>query len=411
MWSEILQHPLVWFSSIFLGTIWLSRLFAAGLNMNKIAEISRPEYDVAPVDASGRVPRVSIVVPARNEGEHIEAALLSLGQLDYPDYEVIAVDDRSEDATGDILDRLETQWREQAEASQHRLRVLHVKDLPPGWLGKTHAMWLAASQATGEWLLFTDADVVFRADALRRAVLYAERERTDHLVLFPTMVMKTPGERTMMAFFQSQFVFAHRPWKVADPKSRDSMGVGAFNLIRREVYEQVGTYQRLRLAVLDDMKLGEVVKREGYRQRCVFGRDLLTLRWVFGAMGMVRNLTKNFFAILHYNVAFALLTILGILVLNLGPFVGIWFAQGWARAGFVAALVTLVLIYYGMSRRSDISVVYVVLHPVGTVLFIYAVMRSVVLTLVRGGVVWRGTSYPLSELRRFSRDTPRWTWL
>ncbi len=411
MWSEILQHPVVWFSSTFLGTIWVSRLFAAGLNMHKIAEISQPEYDVAPVDTSGRIPHVSIVVPARNEAEHIEAALLSLGQLDYPDYEVIAVDDRSEDASGDILDRLETQWRKQAEASQHRLRVLHVKDLPPGWLGKTHAMWLAASQATGEWLLFTDADVVFRADALRRAVMYAERERADHLVMFPTMVMKSAGERMMMAFFQSQFVFAHRPWKVADPKSRDSMGVGAFNLIRREVYEQVGTYQRLRLAVLDDMKLGEVVKREGYRQRCVFGRNLLTLRWVFGAMGMVRNLTKNFFAIFHYYTAFAVLAVCGILFVNLAPFAGIWIAQGWARAGFVTSLVSLALIYTGMAMRSDISKVYVLLHPVGTLLFSYAVVRSVVLTLVRSGVVWRGTSYPLSELRRFSRDTPRWTWL
>ena len=99
-------------------------------------------------------------------------------------------------------------------------------------------MWQAGKQATGDWLLFTDADVVFRADALRRAVVYAERERADHVVLFPTMVMESAGERMMMAFFQSQFVFAHRPWKVADPKSRDAMGVGAFNLIRREVYER-----------------------------------------------------------------------------------------------------------------------------------------------------------------------------
>ena len=238
MWAEFLRHPLIWSSSVFLGAVWLSRLFAVALNMHTVAEITDPEYDATPVDASGRVPRVSIVVPARNEAEHIEAALMSLLQLDYPDYEVIAVDDRSEDATGAILDRLEAQWREREEASHHRLRVLHVTELPPGWLGKTHAMWQAGKQATGDWVLFTDADVVFRPDALRRAVVYAERERADHLVLFPTMVMKSAGERMMMAFFQSQFVFAHRPWKVADPKSRDSIGVGAFNLIRREVYER-----------------------------------------------------------------------------------------------------------------------------------------------------------------------------
>ena len=105
------------------------------------------------------MPRVSIIVPARNEAEHIEAALVSLLQLDYPDYEVIAVDDRSNDATGVILDRLASHWRAHGEASDHRLKVLHVSDLPQGWLGKVHAMWKAAQQATGEWLLFTDADV------------------------------------------------------------------------------------------------------------------------------------------------------------------------------------------------------------------------------------------------------------
>jgi glycosyltransferase involved in cell wall biosynthesis len=411
MISAFLQHPLVWTFSIFLGAVWLSRLFAVGLNMHKIAEITRPEYDAVPLDASGRVPRINIVVPARNEAEHIEAALVSLLQLDYPDYEVIAVNDRSEDATGAILDRLQTEWRERGEALHHRLKVLHVTELPAGWLGKTHAMWQAGNQATGDWVLFTDADVVFRADSLRRAVVYAERERADHVVLFPTMVMHSAGERMMMAFFQSQFVFAHRPWKVADPKSRDSMGVGAFNLIRREVYEQIGTYQRLRLAVLDDMKLGELVKWEGYRQRCVFGRDLLRLRWVFGAMGMVRNLTKNFFAIFHYNAAFAVLAVCGILIVNLGPFAGLLIAQGWARAGFVAAVVTLAAIYIGMAMRSDISPVYVLLHPIGTLLFSYAVVRSVVLTLARGGVVWRGTWYSLVELKKFSRETPRWSWL
>jgi glycosyltransferase involved in cell wall biosynthesis len=411
MWPEFLRHPLIWSCSVFLGTVWLSRLLAAGLNMRTIAEITLPEYDALPADASGRVPRVTIVVPARNETDHIEAALVSLLQLDYPDYEVIAVNDRSEDATGVILDRLESQWMEREDATHHRLTVLHVTELPPGWLGKTHAMWQAGKQATGDWILFTDADIVFRADALRRAMVYAEREGADHLILFPTMVMKSVGERMMIAFFQSQFVFGHRPWKVADPKSRDSIGVGAFNLVRREVYQKMGSYERLRLAVVDDMMLGEAVKQDGFRQRVVFGRNLITLRWVFGAVGMVRNLTKNFFAILHYNTAFALLAVSGILVVNLGPFVGVWIAHGWQRAGFIASLVTLIAIYIGMARRSDISPPYVLLHPIATLLFSYAIVRSVVLTLVRGGVIWRGTWYSLAELRRFTRKSTRWNWL
>lgn len=410
MWHSLLQHPVAWLFSIFLGGVWLSRLVAVAAHARSIADIARPEYAALPTSKSP-VPRVSIIVPARNEAEHIEGALMSLLALDYPDYEVIAVDDRSDDGTGQIMDSLAAWWHNRGEASRHLLKVEHVTELPAGWLGKVHAMTMAAQQATGEWLLFTDADVVFRADALRRAVVYAEREPADHVVLFPTMIMKSVGERMMMAFFQAQFVFAHRPWKVADPKSRDSMGVGAFNLVRREVYEKVGTYSRLRMAVLDDMKLGELIKQNGFRQRVVFGRDLLKLRWVVGAVGMIRNLTKNFFAILRFNVPFALLAISGMVLINLGPFVGVWLAHGWARAGFAAALFTIACMYFGIATKADISPVYFFLHPIATVLFAYTVARSMIVTLVRGGIVWRGTFYSLRELRQASEEGPRWSWL
>jgi glycosyltransferase involved in cell wall biosynthesis len=413
----------IWIFSVFLGLVWLSRIAVVWINRKSVADISTLEYDLpskitTPPEEGGmghpdlhRAMRVSVIVPTRNEAEHIEAALLSLLQLDYPDYEVVAVDDRSDDATGTIIDRLSAQWQEHGEASHHRLKVLHVNQLPPGWLGKVHAMWQAAQQATGEWLLFTDADVVFRADALRRAVAYAEREQADHVVLFPTMVMHSMGERMMMAFFQSQFVFAHRPWKVADPKSRDSIGVGAFNLLRRSVYEKIGTYATLRMAVLDDMMLGERVKQNGFRQRCVFGRDLVKLRWVVGTFGMVRGLTKNFFAILRFNVPFAITAISGVVLINLGPFVGVWLAHGWARAGYLAALIAIFAMYVGMSSKSDISSWYFFLHPVGTVLFAFAMVRSVVVTLARGGIEWRGRFYPLEELRKFDKQSPRGNWI
>src|SRR5208282_3139116 len=129
-------------------------------------------------------------------------------------------------------------------------------------------------------------------DALRRALAYAETEHADHLVLFPRMIMKRPSERMAIAFFQALFVFGHRPWKVADPKARDHMGVGAFNLVRRPVYEAVGTFRALRMDVLDDMKLGKIIKNAGFRQRNVFGEDLISLRWAKGAFGIVNNLTK-----------------------------------------------------------------------------------------------------------------------
>jgi glycosyltransferase involved in cell wall biosynthesis len=405
------SHGFGWgaFFAFALGLIWLSRLIAAARGMPTLAEISRPEWDLPALDATGRTPRVSIVVCALNEEAKIEPALSSLLELDYRDYEVLAVDDRSTDRTGEIMDRVAEECRVKNDrltelygdaAQHHRLRVVHVTELPAGWLGKVHAMWSATNVASGDWILFTDADVVFRKDTLRRAIAYAERDRADHVVLFPTMLMYTWDERMMIAFFQAMFVFGHRPWKTADPKSRDHMGAGAFNLIRRSTYEQIGTYARMKLSVVDDMKLGEVVKKSGFAQRNIFGRDLIQLHWATGALGVVRGLTKNFFAILRFNPFLALGAIIGMLVFNLTPFVGVIVAHGWARAGYALALLSIVGIYFGMSSRSNIPGYYVVLHPISTLLFAYTVARSATVTMVQGGITWRGTKYPLSDLRK-----------
>jgi hypothetical protein len=263
---------------------------------------------------------------------------------------------------------------------------------------------LATQHATGEWLLFTDADVVHRSDALRRAVAYAERERADHFVLLPTMVMATWGERMMISFFQALFIFAHRPWKVADPKAKDYMGVGAFNMIRRDVYDALGGYERLRLAVVDDMKLAELVKQHGFAQRNVFGKDLTRIRWAHGAMGVVANLSKNFFAQLRYNTAIALIAALAILIIHIGPWIGTFTAHGWDRVGYSAALACLLFIYSGLSQRSGVHAIYVLLHPLATLLMVYTLLQSTFLTLWRHGVTWRGTKYSLSELRAADRD-------
>lgn len=388
------MKDVIWFLGFVLGLAWFSRLVGAALGMPKIPDISRPEWDRQPM-APAKNPRVSIIVPACNEQETVEQGLTQLLALDYDNFEIIAVDDRSSDSTGAIMDRVA-----ESALAQGRLKVIHISTLPAGWLGKTHAMWTATRQATGDWILFTDADVLFKPDALRRALVYAESQKADHVVLFPRMIMKHPGEKMMIAFFQTLFVFGHRPWKVADPKTKDHMGVGAFNLIRRSVYDAIGTYQALRMEVLDDMKLGKVVKNAGYAQRNVFGRDLISIHWAKGAFGVVRNLTKNFFAIMSFQWLRAVLTCIALLFLNLGPFAGVCFARGWARAPYALALISMFLIYLGMSWHSSVEPYYFVLHPVSTLLFVYTMVRSTVLTLGQGGVTWRGTFYPLEELKQ-----------
>jgi glycosyltransferase involved in cell wall biosynthesis len=410
-----------WIAGAILAIAWLSRIVDAALGMPSVADVSRPEWDRNPVRAVGN-PRVSIIVPARNEEETIEQALGTLLALDYDNYEVLAVNDRSTDATGKIMERVaksahfSQKAREMGHPAQSPhpvspkngekrmghplLRVVHHRELPAGWLGKTHAMWTAANLANGEWLLFTDADVLFKPDSLRRALIYAESEQADHVVLFPRMIMKRPGEYMMIAFFQTMFMFGHRPWKVADPSTDDHMGVGAFNLVRRRVYDAVGTYEALRMEVLDDMKLGKVVKKAGFAQRNVFGGDLISIRWAKGAMGVVNNLTKNFFAVLSFQWPRTLVSAFGLAFLNLMPFVGLWAAHGWTRAPYAVALCSMFVIYVGMSWRTGVPPYYFFLHPVSTVLFIYTLLHSMILTLWDDGITWRGTKYPLEELRK-----------
>jgi cellulose synthase/poly-beta-1,6-N-acetylglucosamine synthase-like glycosyltransferase len=383
-----------WIAGTILALAWFSRIVDAALGMPSVADVSKPEWDRNPVSPSGN-PRVSIIVPARNEEETIEQGLRSLLALDYDNYEVIAVNDRSTDRTGEIMERVS-----QSPQPRSTLRVIHHTELPPGWLGKTHAMWTAANLASGDWLLFTDADVLFQTDSLRRALAYVESESADHVVLFPRMIMKRPGEYMMIAFFQTMFMFGHRPWKVADPSTDDHMGVGAFNLVRRRVYDSVGTYKALRMEVLDDMKLGKVVKKAGFAQRNVFGGNLISIHWAQGAFGIVNNLTKNFFAVLSFQAWRTVLSAFGLAFLNYGPFLGVWLAHGWARAPFGVALGSMFVIYVGMSWRSAVPPYYFLLHPVSTTLFIYTLLRSMFLTLWNGGIVWRGTKYPLEELRK-----------
>src|ERR1700730_11289428 len=167
-----------WIAGTILALAWVSRIVDAAIGMPGVADVSRPEWDRNPV-SSAESPRVSIIVPARNEERDIEQSLTRLLELDYDNYEVIAVNDRSTDRTGEIMEAVaknsHPHFSQRAREMGHpSLIVIHHQELPPGWLGKTHAMWTATNQATGDWLLFTDADVLFKPDTLRRAVAYAE---------------------------------------------------------------------------------------------------------------------------------------------------------------------------------------------------------------------------------------------
>lgn len=343
------------------------------------------------------VPRITVIVPARNEAAAIEATLRSLLAQTIP-LEILAVDDRSTDATRAIMDRLAA---EPAPAGKF-LSVIHIDTLPAGWMGKNHAMALAARQTGTPWLLFTDGDVLFQPDTLERALCFADDSGADHVVLLPTLILKTPGERMMAAVFQSLTLLAWRPWKVADPRAkRESIGMGAFNLVRAEAYRAAGGFEAFPMEILEDLRLGRELRHRGCRQRMVFGRDLIRLHWAAGAFGMVNNLTKNIYATFRFRPTLLLGAWLGLLVFCGVPLAGLFAPSALIRIFSLLSLLMVALLYQQASRfYTRIHLGWVLTFPIAVALVLYAMLRSMFLTLTRGGVVWRGTFYPLRDLRR-----------
>lgn len=347
--------------------------------------------DFAPV-TDADCPRISLVFAARDEEEKLPAALATLGAIDYPHLEIVAVDDRSQDATGAILD--------QFARTHDRFRAVHVAALPVGWLGKPHALQKAYESSTGEWLLFTDADVRFAPDVLRRAVAVAEQRNLDHLTLFGDVEMVGFWETVLITFFGLAFHIATDPYRVSNPHSRAYVGIGAFQLIKRSAYEACGMHRRLAMEVVDDMKLGKLVKQAGLRSGVGVAQESVVVRWHAGLGNLIRGVTKNFFAGVGYRLPFVIVAIAGLLAMNVAPFLGVIWGHGWVRVLAGIAVAIALGFHAAVDIVMRVSPLYALTHPLGAVLFSYMLLRSTVVTLWHGGVTWRGTFYPLEELRR-----------
>ena len=204
--------------------------------------------DVAPLP-NAECPIVSILVAARDEAAVLPQALPTLLEQDYPHYEVIVVNDRSRDGTPKILDRFAHKY--------DNLRVVHLAELPPGWIGKPHAMFRAYRQAQGEWLVFSDADVRFAPDALREVMAVAKERGWEHVNILPQLELVGFWEKTVLSFWALSSIVWLEPWRVSDPRSRKYFGFGALQALRRDTYEAIGTHRRLAMEIVDDVKTRE----------------------------------------------------------------------------------------------------------------------------------------------------------
>ena len=389
-------HPVLTILAWILALCWLWQAAQWLLHAGSLPDLTRFPLPVLPPPAPGQF-HLTVVVPACNEQDSIAQTLRSLLASQDIRLHIIAINDRSTDSTGTLIDQVAAESA--ATASPHHLEALHITDLPPGWLGKPHALHCGALLSTTPWILFTDGDVTFHSQALVRALAYAQSQQADHLVLMPHWVLGSFGERAMHGAMNAIASWTLHLWKVANPRARDFLGVGAFNLLRRSAYDSLGGFQSLRMEVLEDVRLGWRLKRAGFRQMVALGPDLASVRWCNGAWGVVRNLEKNLFSLYRFRVPVMLVAVFGVAVQVALP-IAAFLLGGLPRLAAFAIAAALIVVYLKSARITRVPPIFVLLFPFAAALFLFAMLRSMALALVRGGVIWRGTLYPLSELRK-----------
>jgi len=382
----------MWMTTFFLGT---AALFVAGAgaalwHLRWLRPLP-PLDSLTPEQAESpkRKFLCSVVVAARDEEARIEQTVRRLLVQRGVEMELIVVDDRSTDRTGEILKQLAKE--------DSRLKVQRVDALPEGWLGKCHACHVGALAAKGDWILFTDADCWSKPDVLLRALLVAQHEQADHVTLTSGLAVRSLGLRAGSLLFHLSIANWFSGANRDRPKS--FVGFGAFNLVRASAYRECGGYEALRLTVLDDVKLGLLLRRAGKRTRAFIGIQDVEAHWGTSSWDSVRLMEKNQFAALDYRLPFAL-GVIAFLTLLMG--FALLGAVSVTSFGLAAALSPFSLSVPAaiLARRIGWSWLLALGVPFVMPGFVYALLNSTLKTLWRGGIRWRDTFYSLKTLRR-----------
>jgi glycosyltransferase involved in cell wall biosynthesis len=368
--------------SVIAGIGWIGTIVYLLIGFKKIKRL--PEQK--PVEHQ---PAVAIIIAVRNEEEDVEKALQSICNIKYSNCRIIVLNDRSTDSTGTILARM--------KISYPAINIITIDSLPNGWLGKNNALYQGYLNSTEEWMLFTDADIVFHPDALSKAMGYAEENKLDHLTILPQTVSRSVTLNSLLATFALMLILYLRPWDVRNPKRKAAMGVGAFNLVKRSVYEKAGTHAPISLRPDDDLKLGQLIKHAGFRSDVLSGKEYLTLEWYKTVKQFIDGLMKNSFSISNYKLTGAILNVLATLIGVALP-VPIMLIFGAVNIQILACVVILFQMIY-MELTSPNKWWYALMIPFAGALMAYVIMRAAIITLIQGGIYWRNSFYSLEELR------------
>lgn len=348
-----------------------------------------PPLSSARAEPLDRWPRLTMVVPARDEARRVEAALRSKLSCGYPELELVAVDDRSTDGTGDIFARV--------AAEDPRVKTARVDALPAGWLGKLNAMATGLRRATGEWVLFSDADVHVEPGVLQRLIAWCERERVDVAAVFPRIAPAGAVIDAALTHSLRVLSLSGRIWKANDDASHVGLGVGAFTLARRRWLDETDALSVLRMEVADDVALGALLKQRGARTRIFAGRDEVHLHFLETFEALARSADKG-----GGMLGFSLPRTLALALLPAAFEVGVPLAA--LASGGAAAALGLACLAVATAAHLTLNLHFrcmpwsAPLWPLGSLVTAYCTLRSGLRAWRRQGVSWRDTFYPRDVL-------------
>lgn len=345
-------------------------------------------------------PMVSIIVPACNEARHIEAAIKSRLALDYPHLEIIAINDRSTDHTGKILDSLAKE--------DYRIKVIHINSLPDGWLGKVHALHQGVKQASGQWYLFTDADVYFKPSVLRQTIAYVLQHQINHLVCLPAVRTRGFWLNVAIRTFFLAFCIKARLATVNNDNSKAAAGVGAFNLVEADLFHRTPGFEWLRMEPVDDYGLGVMLKQAGSRTHMLNAITEITVPWYETLHEMFQGVEKNSFGPgANYSWLRLIMMALLITASALAPIIALvagLVTHNTILLGIFILFIATLLFFARVNYHEGNGGIWAYLClPAGFFLLETMLLRSAWLCTRNNGIDWRGTHYTEGQLKTGQR--------
>jgi cellulose synthase/poly-beta-1,6-N-acetylglucosamine synthase-like glycosyltransferase len=344
------------------------------------------------------LPTLSIIIPACNEGLMIKDSIASLLSQDYPNMEIIVINDRSIDNTGEIIHEI--------AKIDSRIKVIDIINLPDGWLGKVNALSEGTKVATGQWLLLTDADVHFENGVLKKAIALAIKEDCQHLTLSPHIKYRSIILELAVQTFGILLLSAMKAEKIGKHKSKAYIGIGAFNLVNKTFFDTTEGFEWLKMEVCDDLGLGLLVKRHNGKTFFAFSINDISLSWYDSIGAMFNGLEKNLFAAaMRFSMLRLIVSVIFLWVFSISPIIMLIYSFkviylmplsiGVISSLFICGLVSKI------RGGSHLSIYF--FAPIGIILISLMMLRSGIMCKIRGGIVWRGSLYGIDKLKAGQR--------